>query len=189
VKHLVIYGHPNPQSFNHAILDSLETQLKKNGHEVRVRDVYALKFEPYLTTQDISANKSGNSADDVKAEQEHVRWSDVITFIYPIWFGGPPAGLKGYMDRVFSDGFAYSGKDGLLTDKKGLTINTIAAPDKVYQDIGMYKSMDNVLNYAFFGFCGISVIAHKYYSVVLCSDEERKEMLEDIKHLADQISS
>lgn len=54
-------------------------------------------------------------SDDVKKEQDYVSWADTMVFIYPIWWGGMPAIARGYLDRVFSHGFAY-----LNTDKSPL---------------------------------------------------------------------
>ncbi len=48
MKHLIIYAHPNPQSFNHAILETVKGELEEKGHEVRVRDLYELNFNPIL---------------------------------------------------------------------------------------------------------------------------------------------
>ncbi|MFA5088310.1 MAG: NAD(P)H-dependent oxidoreductase [Candidatus Omnitrophota bacterium] len=193
MKHLIIYGHPNPGSFNHAILETLSRQLEKNGQEVRVRDIYALKLDPFLTVQDIGDFKKGIYPEEIKKEHEHIRWADAIFFIYPIWWGGAPAGLKGYIDRVFSDGFAYredeQGPKGLLSDKRGFVLNTIAAPESVYSGSGMFGSMNQAMDDGFFKFCSMPVVGHVYFSVIACSEAERQAMLEKVKKIADQMSS
>jgi len=51
MKHLIVYAHPNPESLNHSILDTTVNTLKKNGHEVVVRDLYALEFSTCIETR------------------------------------------------------------------------------------------------------------------------------------------
>lgn len=105
MKHLVVYAHPVAGSVNHQLLNSVLESLK--GHEVEVRDLNQLAFNPVLSSEDLAGQRRGEVATDVKTEQDFIREADVITFIYPIWWAGLPAILKGYVDRVFSYGFAY----------------------------------------------------------------------------------
>lgn len=99
-----------------------KSELEGKGHEVRVRDTYELNFNPVLGASDFISFSQGNTPEDIKEEQEHISWADSITFIYPVWWAGLPAILKGYVDRVFSHGFAYAyGENGiekLLSGKK-----------------------------------------------------------------------
>lgn len=122
MKHVIVYAHPNTESFNHAILETVKKELEEKGHEVRVRDLYELNFNPVLGASDFISFSQGNTPADIKEEQEHISWADSITFIYPVWWAGLPAILKGYVDRVFSHGFAYAyGENGiekLLSGKK-----------------------------------------------------------------------
>ena len=98
MKHLIVYCHPNPESFNHAILTTLSKALREAGHELRVRDLYALGFDPVLTGSELASVQKGEIPDDVRAEQEHVSWAEVITFVFPLWWAGMPAMLKGYLE-------------------------------------------------------------------------------------------
>lgn len=169
MKHLVVYAHPNPESLNHSILETAVHALKKNGHEVVVRDLYALDFQPVLKPEDTAAMKAGNTPNDIKTEQEFITDADVITFIYPIWWTGLPAILKGYVDRVFAFGFAYSaGEEGiikLLKGKKGFIINTHGTPNEVYDKVGMTAGLKVTSDIGIFDFTGI--LWNIYYSEVL----------------------
>ena len=107
MKHLVIYAHPNEQSLNGYLKQVVVEHLAKNGHEVKVRDLYQLNFNPVLSLEDMAGQRIGKVEEDVKKEQDYIVWADCITFIHPIWWTGLPAILKGYIDRVFSYGFAY----------------------------------------------------------------------------------
>ncbi len=192
MNHLLIFSHPNPKSFNHAILETLSEALRKNGHEVRVRDLYALKFDSVLKGSDLEMAGKQPPAEDVQEEQKHVAWADVLTFIYPLWWAGMPAIAKGYMDRVFSEGFAYrfdeKGHHRLLAAKKILTITTLGDTEENYRTKGFFTAMDKLMDGIAFDFAGLQVIGHKYFcSVPLVSDAERKKMLEEVRQLACKI--
>ncbi len=187
MKHLVVYTHPNPKSFCHAIKETVVETAEKLGHEVQVRDLYALNFDPVLAPEDFEAMQKGAPRADVQAEQEAVTWADHITFIYPIWWTGLPARMKGYIDRVFSYGFAYSygpkGQlDQKLKDKTTVVINTNGMPAKMYTKNGMYDSMKQTTDEGIFHFCGINVLDHIFFGgVPAVSDDARKGYLETVR--------
>ncbi|QYR23597.1 NAD(P)H-dependent oxidoreductase [Paenibacillus sp. sptzw28] len=170
MNHLIVYAHPNPESFNHAILETTVNALRKKGHEVVVRDLYDIDFQPVLNPQDTAAMKAGQTPEDIKTEQEFITRADVITFIYPIWWTGLPAILKGYVDRVFSYGFAYAygeaGIDQLLKGKKGLIINTHGAPKEFYDQIGMTAGLKITSDIGIFDFTGIETVEHLLFGNV-----------------------
>ncbi len=85
MKHLVVYSHPNFGSFSHAILDVVRETLDALKHDVVVRDLYALDFNPVLSSADFAALHAGDVPSDVKAEQDYIVWSDMVTVIHPIW--------------------------------------------------------------------------------------------------------
>lgn len=186
MKHLIVYAHPNPESLNHAILDTTVNALKKNGHEVVVRDLYALDFQPVLKPEDTESMKAGQTPNDIKTEQEFITEADVITFIYPIWWAGLPAILKGYVDRVFAYGFAYvpseEGIIKLLKGKKGFIINIHSAPNEVYDEIGMTAGLKVTSDIGIFDFTGIEPVEHLLFGSIGNIDEEAyKGMLKKVE--------
>ncbi len=189
MEHLIIYCHPNPKSFNHAVLDTFQEALRSAGHEVRVRDLYELGFDPVLKGSDLAGFSKGVVAEDVAEEQEHIKRADVITFISPIWWMDLPARAHGYIERVFTPGFAYTYEDGmpkgLLAGKKAVIISTTGGPRDKYEEAGVFKSWEQTIDIFKFGFCGFKVIEHKYLCAVpFVSDEDRKSMLEEVRQLA-----
>lgn len=191
MKHLVVYAHPNPASFNHGILETVTQTLQKAGHEVRVRDLYTLNFQPVLSGVDFGAYQQGTVPADVKVEQEHITWADAVTFVYPVWWAGLPAILKGYVDRVFTHGFAYSvtsqGMAKLLTGKKGYLIATQGNPKEYYDAIGMTTAMEKTTDTGIFDFSGIETVEQIFFpSVPSVDDATRKGYLEQVKHLYTQ---
>ncbi|MEW9673862.1 NAD(P)H-dependent oxidoreductase [Ammoniphilus sp. 3BR4] len=186
MKHVVVYAHPNPESLNHAILETTVNALKNNGHEVVVRDLYALDFQPVLKPEDTAAMKAGQTPQEIKTEQEFITQADAITFIYPIWWTGLPAILKGYVDRVFSYGFAYgSGEEGIikmLTGKKGFIINTHGTPNEIYDRIGMTDGLKITSDTGIFDFVGIESVGHLFFgSIGYLDDEAYRGMLKEVE--------
>lgn len=191
MKHLIIVARPtNPkhETFTHAIAHTLEKATIEAGSEVRIRDLYQLGFDPILSSDDLSNLASRAYADDIKAEQAHIAWADIITFVYPIWWTGMPAILKGYVDRVFANGFAFGyGENGaikMLEGKKGFLFSTSGYANDVYEQIGMHKSMQQTTDDGIFEFCGIEVIKHVFFGAIPYSTEEdRKRYLEEASDL------
>ena len=192
MKCLIVYAHPNPQSFNCAIKETIAEQLISNGHDVEIRDLYALGFDPVLKSSDFELIQQGKIAADVEQEQKHIKWAELIIVLAPIWWANLPAIFKGYIDRVFSFGFAYvmeeEGPKGLLPGKKVFIVNTSGAPNDMYEELGMHDSFNKTMDFGIFTFCGMEVIGHKYLGAVpMVSDEDRKQMLEEIKVIVSKI--
>jgi NAD(P)H dehydrogenase (quinone) len=188
MKHLIVYAHPNTASFNHAIKETLVRVLKEKGQDVRVRDLYALHFDPVLKADDFQAFLAGKVPGDIAIEQDHVRWADQLTFLYPIWWSRMPSIAEGYIDRVFSKGFAYDytpGPVGLLPGKKVFIINTLGAPLEAVESSGGIKSMEQIIDHGTFRFCAMEIAGHKYFgSVPTVTGEDRKKMLEEVAAIA-----
>jgi NAD(P)H dehydrogenase (quinone) len=192
MKHIILYAHPDPGSFNHTILETTVKTAESKGHEVNVRDLYALDFNPVLKESDFEGFQSGNTPQDIKTEQEYITNADVIIMIYPIWWTGMPAILKGYIDRVFSYGYAYTeGEDGdmigLLKGKKALVINTHGTPKEVYDDTGMTVALKKTSDTGIFEFCGVEVADHLLFGSMPPVDEAAGEAV--VSQLENKIHS
>ena len=185
---LIVYSHPNPKSFNHALLLAVQDGLKSAGHAVKVRDLYAEPFKATLDAADFGQIMSGTTPPDIKAEQDLITWAEGLVFIYPVWWFGLPAALKGWIDRVFLQGFAFAvtplGLKGLLKHKKALVLNTTGGPEGNY-DAGNTKEIyirpmtDGTLT-----FCGIPDVRHKtFFAVPYIPQEAREAMLREAEEL------
>jgi len=101
VRALVIYCHPDPDSFTAAVRDRVLARLAEAGAEVRMHDLYATGFSPVLSRAewrgylDSPANRV-----PVAGETDDLAWCDTLIFVYPTWWYGLPALLKGWLDRV-----------------------------------------------------------------------------------------
>jgi NAD(P)H dehydrogenase (quinone) len=188
MKHLIVYAHPNPKSFNHAILNAVEKTLKAAGREYEVRDLNAMKFNPVLDRRDLELGSGGKAAKEIEGEQRRIREADVLIFIYPIWWFGMPAILKGYIERVFSQGFAFAIEGdrlrGLLAGKKVFIINTTGSPREILRKTGYEEAMRKTIAAGIFEFCGMEVTAHRYFCAVAdVDDAARSLMLEEVTKL------
>lgn len=130
---LIIYAHPNPESFNAAIKNTVEAALHKSNTSYKIIDLYSEGFNPVLSLDEMNGNEG---AEIIKYRQLITEASNII-FIFPVWWFRAPAILEGFLDKVFVPGFAYRfkqliGKYGipvpLLKDKNVLTIITHGAP-------------------------------------------------------------
>lgn len=133
---LIVYAHPEPLSFNAALKETAMTVLEEQGHAVRVNDLHAMGFNPVTTGRDFpvrafpdrlvipreqsAAHAAGTTAPDIAAEHAKLAWADAVLFQFPLWMYGLPAILKGWFDRVFSEGFVNDPPRGKFFDKGGM---------------------------------------------------------------------
>jgi putative NADPH-quinone reductase len=132
---LVVWCHPRAGSFSAAVRDAAVEALAAAGHTTELRDLYAEHFDPVLSTEqradyfDTAANADG-LADHVAA----LRRAEALLLIYPTWWFGMPALLKGWLDRVWLPGVAFqlggpTALQPLLTDIRWIgVITTYGSP-------------------------------------------------------------
>jgi NAD(P)H dehydrogenase (quinone) len=170
MKIFLVYVHPNPRSLNATLRDHAIAVLKREGHEVRVSDLYAMKWKAVADADDFperdnslpleymtasgEAYETGTQAEDIAAEQEKLKWADAVVFQFPLWWFGLPAILKGWIDRVFAFKFAYGYKnagntyrygDGALAGKRTLLSVTVGGPEVDYGPRGINGPLEHLL--------------------------------------------
>ncbi|KAJ6664506.1 hypothetical protein lerEdw1_007163 [Lerista edwardsae] len=123
-KVLIVYAHQEPKSLNGSLKTIAVEELSKQGCRVTVSDLYDMQFEPRATRKDIvgdlhnpnqfnygteawEAWKRGRLSEDVIAEQRKVKEADLVIFQFPLYWFSMPAIMKGWLDRVFVQGFAH----------------------------------------------------------------------------------
>ena len=141
----IVHAHPEPQSFSAALKSTAVEELRGQGHEVRVSDLYQMKFNPVASTEDFAqrANpqyctyaleqrhgvQTGTIAPDIQFELEKLLWCDLLLLNFPIFWFSTPAILKGWIDRVLVSGSVYGGKRfydrGGLAGKRALVSVTL----------------------------------------------------------------
>lgn len=100
IRHAIVAGHPNADSFTLAMARRYADTVEQEGQHVILRDLYRMGFDPVLQ----ESERHGNPLPDVAREWECLGRPDVFVLVYPIWFGAPPAILKGYVERVMGAG-------------------------------------------------------------------------------------
>lgn len=124
---LIIFTHPSHSSYNFSILQKVVEGLGEKKHEIQVNDLHALGFDPVMTEEELYRK---HTPDIVLREQAKVLWADTVFFIFPVWWWGPPAILKGWLERVLCLEFAFrydikrNGFVGMLQDRKAVIIST-----------------------------------------------------------------
>jgi NAD(P)H dehydrogenase (quinone) len=110
VKLLLVFCHPDPQSYNAALRDAALQALASTGHEVRQIDLYAEGFNPVFSAAE-KTTYLANTASNIAGVASHVQalqWADGWVAVYPTWFYGAPAMLKGWLERVWLPGVTFN---------------------------------------------------------------------------------
>ncbi|MGM1047849.1 NAD(P)H dehydrogenase (quinone) [Paenibacillus uliginis N3/975] len=135
MKVLVIYTHPNHRSLSYAFLQKViqGSSENKNIAEIQVLDLYEEGFDPVLVFNENKRRRDMHIDPKLEKHREQIRWADKIVFVYPIWWGRPPAMLLGYFDQMFASNFAYRDHGGLLPEgllkgKSAVCISTMKGP-------------------------------------------------------------
>jgi NAD(P)H dehydrogenase (quinone) len=109
VRVLVVYAHPVEGSFASALRDRAVATLRHADHDVDLLDLYAEGFDPHLSAEEWSPTTPGAEDRPALAPYiERLRRAEWLVFVYPTWFGGPPAMLKGWLDRVWVEHVAFT---------------------------------------------------------------------------------
>jgi NAD(P)H dehydrogenase (quinone) len=151
LKHSVIVCHPSQDSFTSAVADRYCAAVRAFGHDVVFRDLYEIGFDPVLKDEERPSSRGAALADDVCQELELLAGSDVFVLVYPIWFGTPPAMLKGYVDRVFGAGFSHRAVQErmthpLMSGKALLSFTSSGASRQWLDEQGSFESLINVFD-------------------------------------------
>jgi len=106
-RHAVIVCHPDETSFTMSVARTYCAVVTANGQSAVLRDLYRIGFDPVLKGAERKRGGDFVPAPDVAAELALLQGADAFVLIYPIWFGTPPAMLKGYVERVLGAGFSF----------------------------------------------------------------------------------
>ena len=106
---LLVFCHPDAASYGAALRDTTLTALQAAGHELRQIDLYAEGFDPVFSAAE-KGSYLGDTASNIAGVAAHVdalRWAEGWVVIYPTWFYGAPAMLKGWLERVWLPGVSF----------------------------------------------------------------------------------
>jgi putative NADPH-quinone reductase len=186
VKILVVLGHPQPGSFNHALADTVVSALGERGHEVVFHDLYAEGFDPLLPAAEVPSD--GPVDPEIARHCAELAAAEGIVVVHPNWWGQPPAILKGWIDRVVRPEVAYrfldgdSGEgipEGLLRAKAAVILNT--ANTSAERELAVFGDpLEALWSRCVFGLCGVDEVQRRTYAVIVTStDQERAAWLDE----------
>jgi len=164
MKMLIIYTHPNHRSLSYSFLQKV---LKASSEspvisEIQILDLYEEGFNPILEFNESKRRRDMHSDSNFEKYRKQLLWADKIVFIYPIWWGRPPAMLMGYIDQLFASNFAYKENGGLLPEgllkgKSVVCISTMKGPTN-YPLFLLNNSHKILMKRALFNFVGIKKV-------------------------------
>lgn len=203
---LLVYAHPEPQSFNAAMRDIAIETLQAQGHKVEVSDLYAMNFDPVAGRDDFTESLNPQVL-NLSLEQRHaaahgtlnaviaqqldaLQRADLLVLQFPLWWFGMPAILKGWIDRVFLSGVVYGRsaqfERGKLRGKRALVCVTTGAPEASFQTDGINGDMNTLLMpllRGVLGFTGMTVLPPFIgFGVPYIGPEQRTQMLQAYAH-------
>lgn len=206
MKIFIVYYHPEPQSFNGALLATAVSTLEGVGHEVKISNLHELNFNPvsgrhnFNTVKDsgffkqqieeLHATEIQGFSPDIEEELRKVEWCDLMIWQFPLWWFGLPAPLKGWVDRVFAMGRTYGdGKfydNGIFKSKKALLSLTTGGPKEAYLPGGFNGDINGILRPIHRGmleFVGFKILVPNIsWSPAHLSEEERTAILKQYQN-------
>ena len=119
---LVVYVHPVEGSYTSSVRDAIIQHLPSQHHEVRLRDLYAENFDPFLSATERALHHTPpTTRPELARDVEDLHWCEAIVFVYPTWWSGLPAMLKGWIDRTWMNEVAWALPLGANTIRPRLT--------------------------------------------------------------------
>lgn len=184
---LVILGHPAANSLCGVMAEAYAEEAAKAGHEVRQIRLGELAFDPVLHEgyEQIQALEPC-----LQAAQEDMLWAQHLVFVYPTWWGGLPALLKGFIDRVFLPGFAFKYRensawwDRLLAGRSARLMVTMDSPPWYYRLVSRMPG-HNQMKKTILEYCGIKPVRISSFGPVRGSrPKTRQQWIEQVRSLA-----
>lgn len=182
---LVVYAYPNREGFAYAVCQNVLDGLKEVGTTYDLINLYEEAFNPALVFNATKRRSQMKNDPETARYRQLVTQADHLIFVYPTWWSGMPAILRGFFDRVFASGFAYTYSGlyphGLLKNKSATLIYTMDTPGlyaRFFRKNIEWRSVKGPI----FHFCGIRPV-HRLvlYGVRTSSEKKRKAFLDKVR--------
>lgn len=163
---LIIVAHPEPGSLSHGIAAQVAEGVSLSGpsHSFEIADLATEGFDPRFTAGDLAVHRrQAPPPADVTAEQARIDRADALVLVYPVYWWSMPGVLKGWIDRVFANGWAFDfSPDARLVKKlRRLRVHLVAiagADARTYARHGYFGAMKTQIDDGIFDYCGASVL-------------------------------
>ncbi len=157
---LTILDHPDPNSFTAAVARSFNMGAESVGHTTELADLHAEGFDPRWTMADVEGEGPDRLPADVRLEQERIDRADAIGFVFPLFWWGMPAMTKGWVDRVWSWGWAYDQLDdpekSLQRPRTGVLLVPAGARSDEMGELGYRAAIETAWISGTFGYFGFA---------------------------------
>ncbi|SHN72684.1 NAD(P)H-dependent oxidoreductase [Desulfovibrio litoralis] len=216
---LIVYAHPESTSLTCQFADVAVATMRKQGHNVMVSNLYGMKWKAVFDEEDFPhrtnperlsfITESGHSyatnqqPADITIEQQKLLEADALIMLFPLWWFGMPAIMKGWIDRVYAFGFAYGYKgqgnayrygDGMLKGKRAMLSVMVGGPYEDYSPRGINGPLEELLFPVTHGclfFPGMDVLpTHAVYGAARITKEQvesaKKAWSYRLQHLFDE---
>ncbi|MDI9930223.1 NAD(P)H-dependent oxidoreductase [Rhodococcus sp. IEGM 1354] len=159
---LVVVSHPDPHSLTHQVAHSVVEAIRSTGTTVETADLAAENFDPRFSTADLSLYRgNGSTPPDVAEEQSRIDRAEHLVLAFPMYWWSMPALLKGWIDRVFVEGWAYEYGDRVFVKKLDrLTVHlVVVAGDDAdsFERHGVYQAVRTQIERGIIEYCGATV--------------------------------
>jgi NAD(P)H dehydrogenase (quinone) len=157
---LLIYAHPNHRSLNYAFFEAVQKGLQQNPafQLIDALDLYSEGFDPVLVFHENKRRRDMYKDPELEVYREKIKQANLLVFVYPIFWGRPPAMLLGFIDQVFAANFAYRHDsllpEGLLAGKRAVCVSTMKGP-RFYSRFFLHNAHQILMKKALFQFVGI----------------------------------
>ena len=161
---LIVVAHHDPQSLTHSLAVQVAAGLSASGHTFEIADLAAEGFDPRYNAADQRVHRTrAEPPADVVAEQARIDRADALVLVFPIYWWSLPGLLKGWIDRVFVNGWAIDyGPDTPVVKKlRHLQVHLLAlgaADQSAFERHGYAKAMHTQIDYGIFDYCGAQVL-------------------------------
>jgi len=173
---LIINGHPNKKSLCFGFAEAYKKGALESKAQIQEIVIADMKFNPNL---EFGYQKRTELEPDLLDAWDKIKWADHLVWIHPVWWGGLPAIMKGFIDRVFLPGFAFQYRENsVLWDKllKGKTSHIITTLDQPswYYWLAYGRPSVNQLKKSTLQFCGISPVKVTYFGIIRTANEKTR---------------
>ncbi|WP_406647930.1 NAD(P)H-dependent oxidoreductase [Aliisedimentitalea scapharcae] len=177
---LTVLDHPNPNAFSAAVAQQFMAGATAAGHTVELADLHAEGFDPRWSQGDVDAN-SETPMPDVAAEQARIARADAICLVFPLFWWGMPSMTKGWVDRVWTWGWAYDQLAdpnlSLQRPRSGVLLVPAGARSDEIRDQGYLAALETAWIDGTFGYFGLSPRRLELLCGSTGSDARRQSLL------------
>lgn len=190
IQHCIILAHPSGTSFCASVADTYRRAVESCRQTVIVRDLYAMGFDPVLRDSE-RPGKNFKLSTDVASEIAAIAESDIFVLVYPIWFGTPPAILKGYIERVLGSGFSFRAvhdqqPHSFLKGKRLYSFSSSGTSWAWLNEKGAWMSLKNVFDVYFMNAFSLARSDHHHFHSIseVMKEQFVKENLHEVHEIA-----